>query len=69
VYITHISHIKGKMAKAPRLKILRKYYPKKSDEEIIEIMKRDGYEPFHLPAHANEAGEIAFRKRRQKDVD
>jgi hypothetical protein len=60
--------VKKKMAKALRLKDLRGYYCMKKDQEIMESMKMGGYEPFRLPSHSKEAGEIAFRKRRQSGV-
>ena len=34
-----------------------------SEEEVIEEMRKNGYEPFHI-AFGRNAGKIAFRKKR-----
>jgi len=53
----------GYKPKAPLLEDLRKTWPNMSDDEIIEEMRRNGYENFRLPMGYNYQ-KIAFRRKR-----
>jgi hypothetical protein len=53
----------GYKPKAPLLEDLRKTWPDKSDEEIIEEMRKNGYVPFRIPFGPNYR-KIAFRRKR-----
>lgn len=53
----------GYKPKAPLLEDLRKTWPNKSDDEIIEEMRRNGYVPFRLSIGYSYQ-KIAFRRKR-----